>query len=194
MQIVQKKRSNKHTFTFKDDLFNFAYEDKNGSGDVDIDYVDFPQKFSIRIEQNEWLRNVGYLWCAIGALQFGYAVYSAAPLSGKGFWLFLGLGSLAWAHFSKVKYSVFQTDHGSVFVIQDKRHDEIISELNARRRKQLLQGYGEINFSNDPQKEINKFRWLSEQNALSREEAEIKIAQVELAHKASVEMPGLTLN
>lgn len=194
MEIVQKKRSNKHTFTFKDDLFNFAYEDKNGSGDIDVDYVDFPQKSSIRIEQNEWLRNVGYLWCAIGAVQLGYAVYAAAPLSGKGFWLFLGLGCLAWAHFSKVRYSVFQTEQGSVFVIQDKRHDEIISELNIRRKKQLLQWYGEINFANDPQKEINKFRWLSEQNALSREEAEIKIAQVELAHRAGVETPGLTLN
>lgn len=194
MILVQKKRSNKHTFTFKDDSFNFAYEDKNGSGDIDVDYVDFPQKSSIRIEQNEWLRNVGYIWCAIGALQLGYAVYSAAPLSGKGFWLFLGLGCLTWAHFSKVKYSVFYTDQGSVFVIQDKRHDEIISELSTRRKKQLLEWYGEINFANDPQKEISKFRWLSEQNALSREEAEIKIAQVELAHKASVEMPGLTLN
>lgn len=194
MKIVQKKRSNKHTFTFNDESFNFAYEDKNGSGDVDIDYADFPQKFSVRIEQNEWLRNVGYLWCAIGAFQLGYAVYTAAPLSGKGFWLFLGLGSLAWAHFSTVKYSVFHTDRGNVFVIQDKRHDEIIKELNIRRKKQLLEWYGEINFANDPQKEINKFRWLSEQNALSREEAEIKIAQVELAHKANIEISGLTLN
>tara|TARA_B100000768_G_scaffold151797_1_gene147147 strand:- start:919 stop:1074 length:156 start_codon:yes stop_codon:yes gene_type:complete len=51
MEIVQKKRSNKHTFTFKDDDFNVAYEDESDSGDTDMNYADFPQKSSVQIEQ-----------------------------------------------------------------------------------------------------------------------------------------------
>ena len=51
MEIVQKKRSNKHTFTFKDDDFNVAYEDESDSGDTDMNYADSPQKSSVQIEQ-----------------------------------------------------------------------------------------------------------------------------------------------
>ena len=90
MEIKQKKKSNKHTFTFHDDYFNFAYEDKSGSGDIDMNYADFPKKSSIQIEQNEWLRNAGYFWMALGLFQLGYAIYSEASLSGTGFWMLVG--------------------------------------------------------------------------------------------------------
>lgn len=194
MKIVQQKRSNKHTFTFNDEQFNFAYEDKTGSGDVDMDYADFPRKSSVRIEQNEWLRNVGYLWCAIGTIQLGVAIYAGAPLAGKGFWLLLGFGCLAWERLSRVKYSVFQAQKGSVFVIQDKRHDEIISELNARKKSQLLKWYGEIDLENGIQNEINKFRWLCEQQALTKEEADIRIAQIQAAQSENIRPPSERLN
>ncbi|TAK62729.1 hypothetical protein [Methylobacter sp.] len=194
MKIVQKKRSNKHTFTFNDESFNFAYEDKKGSDDVDMRYADFPQKSSVSIEQNEWLRNVAYLWCGLGLYQLGYAIYSDASLSGKGFWLINGLVCLAWAHLSKVKYSVFKTDRGNIFVIQDKKHDLIVKEINERRRKQLLQWYGEIDMENEPENEIRKFNWLCEQKVISKEEAEIKIAQIELAHKNNMPLLSDSLN
>lgn len=194
MEIIQKKGSNLHTFTFNEDTFNFAYADKTGSGDVDIQYSDFPQKCHIRIEQNTWLRNVGYLWCALGAVQLGYAIFSEAPLTGKGFWLLLGLACIAWASFSKVKYSVFQSDAGSVFVIQGNHHDEIINELNARRKKQLLNWYGDINLENEFEKETAKFEWLYKQGALSKEESDIKIAQVEVAFKNQMQPQSERLN
>ena len=194
MEIIQKKRSNKHTFTFEDNHFNFAYEDKSGSGDADMNYADFPQKSSVKIEQNEWLRNVGYLWCALGVFQLGYAIYSEASISGKGFWIVLGLACIAWAHFSKVKYSIFQAEHGNIYVIQDKKHDEIISELNTRRKKQLLNWYGEVNPENELENEIGKFKWLVEQNIITKEESEQKIAQAELLQKDNFELPGERLN
>ena len=194
MEIIQKKRSNKHTFTFEDNYFNFAYEDKTGSGDADMNYADFPQKSSIKIEQNEWLRNVGYLWCALGVFQLGYAIFSDASISGKGFWIVLGLACIAWAHFSKVKYSIFQAEHGSIYVIQDKKHDDIVSELNIRRKKQLLNWYGEVNPENELENEIGKFKWLVEQSIITKEESEQKIAQAELLHKNNFELPGEHLN
>jgi len=194
MEIIQKKRSNKHTFTFEDNHFNFAYEDKSGSGDADMNYADFPQKSSVKIEQNEWLRNVGYLWCALGVFQLGFAIYSEASISGKGFWILLGLACIAWAHFSKVKYSIFQAEHGNIYIIQGKKHDEIISELNTRRKKQLLNWYGEVNPENELENEIGKFKWLVEQNIITKEESEQKIAQAELLQKDNFELPGERLN
>lgn len=194
MEIVQKKSSNKHTFTFMNDHFNFAYEDKSGSGDSDMSYADFPKKPSIQIEQNEWLRNVGYLWCALGVFQLGYAIYSEASISGKGFWIMVGLVCVAWAHFSKVKYSVFKAERGNIFVIHDKNHDRIINELLVRKKAQLLDWYGGVNPDNDLEHEIDKFKWLVEQDAISKEESEKKIAQAELLYKEKFELAGERLN
>ncbi|MEE9322475.1 MAG: hypothetical protein V3U76_18685 [Granulosicoccus sp.] len=180
MEIVQKKRSNIHTFSFEEEYFNFAFADKTGTGNTDIRYADFPKKFSTRIDQNDWLKNVGYLWCALGVFQLGFAMYSGESLSGKAFWLSVGLTALVWARFSKVVYTVFSTEEGSVFVIQGKRHDEIIDEINSRRKQQLMRWYGDINAENDLETEINKFNWLVDQEILSREESNTKIAQARL--------------
>lgn len=194
MEFVQKKKSNKHTFTFHEDYFNFAYEDKSGSGDSDINYADFPQKSSVQIEQNEWLRNVGYLWIALGAFQIAYAIYSEASLSGKGFWILIGAACVIWAYFSRVKYTVFRTERGSIFVIQNKNHDQIIHELNERKKLQLLRWYGEVNPENDIENEIKKFKWLLEQGIISKEESEKKIAQAEFLKKDNSDPPGTWIN
>lgn len=194
MEIVQKMRSNKHTFRFEDDYFNFAYEDKTGSGDADMKYANFPNKPIVKIEQNEWLKNVGYIWCAIGVFQLGYAMYLEASLTGKGFWLMVGVICLVWAYFSTVKYSVYQADEGNIFIIQDKKHDEIVNELNNRKRKQLLDWYGEVNPENNLESEIEKFKWLVDQNVISKEESEKKIAQAELIHNDNPDNSGERLN
>lgn len=194
MKFLQKKNSNKHTFTFQNDHFNFAYEDKSGSGDTDFSYADFPKKSSIQIEQNEWLRNVGLLWIALGVFQLGYAVYSGASLSGKGFWMILGAACVTWAYFSKVKYTVFQAERGSIFVIQDKQHDQIINEINARKKSQLLHLYGDVDPENSLENEINKFKWLAAEAIISQEESQQKIAQAELMAKDKVELSGKMLN
>jgi len=194
MEIIQKKKSNRHTFTFNDNYFNFAYEDKTGSGDTDINYADFPQKSSVQIERNDWLMNVGYLWCALGIFQIGYAIYSEASLSGKGFWLMVGIACVLWAHFSKVKYSVFKAEPGNIFVIHDNNHDKIIGEINSRRKNQLLDWYGDINPENDLENEIGKFKWLAEQDVMTKEESERKISQAELLCNENSESQSELLN
>ena len=50
MEINQKKRSNRLKFTFNDDSFNYAYKDRTGSGDIDVQYAGFPTKASVSIE------------------------------------------------------------------------------------------------------------------------------------------------
>ncbi|MDN3650419.1 hypothetical protein QWZ13_16040 [Reinekea marina] len=172
---IQKKGAIKHTFTLKDDLFNFAYEEKRGSGDTDFNYADLPLKSSIQIEQNEWLRNVGYLWIAVGALQLFY--------SQTIFWLVIGVGCVAWAVYSKIKYTVYRTERGNVFIIQNDQSQALINELFERRSAQLLKWYGDINAENTLENEVKKFNWLVEQGALSKLDADKKIAQAELLMK-----------
>ncbi len=183
MQFKQKKWSNKHSFTFNDEYLDFSYEDKSGSDGMQINYANIPTKTSISIEMNEWLRNVGILWMLLGAYQIGTAIYSEASLSGKAFWLTIGILCVSWAYFSRVKYTIFKTEQGNIFIIQDKLHDDISNEIKNRREKQLLEYYGDINMENELSNEIEKFKWLREQGVLSEEETNQKIAQVEIAHK-----------
>lgn len=194
MEIIQKKRSVKHTFTFYDDRFNVAYEEKSGSSDADITYADFPQKSSIQVEQNEWLRNVGLLWIAIGMAQIAYAFYLNAPITGREFWILIGAACVAWAYSSRIKYTVYRAEHGNIFVIQDKLHDKIIDEINSRRKAQLLNWHGEVNAENDLEYEVRKFNWLLEQEVISKEEAEQKIAQASMIINGENCFPGERLN
>ena len=194
MEFIQKKRGVKQTFTLRDDHFNFAYEDKSGSGDIDLNYVDFPQKSSISIEQNEWLRNVGLLWIALGVAQIGWAILNDLSLSGKGFWLMVGMACVLWAHFSKTRYSVFRTERGNVLVMQNKQHQQIVETLHARRKAQLLDWYGDVNPDNELESEIRKFQWLVEQDVMTQAESEQKIAQAQLLHNSQYESTETKLN
>ena len=194
MEFIQKKRGVKQTFTLRDDHFNFAYEDKSGSGDIDLNYVDLPQKSSVSIEQNEWLRNVGLLWIALGVAQIGWAIFNDLSLSGKGFWLMVGMACVLWAHFSKTRYSVFRTERGNVLVMQNKQHQQIVETLHARRKAQLLDWYGEVNPDNELENEIRKFQWLVEQDVMTQAESEQKIAQAQLLHNSQYESTETKLN
>ena len=184
MKITQKKLSNKHTYIFEEDSLNYLYEDKSGSDDLTLNYADFPEKNSISIEQNEWLRNVGILWGLLGIYQIGIAAINNYSLSGRGFWLVIGIICIIWYAFTKVKYSVFKTAAGNIFIIHDEHHNQIIAEIKSRRKKQLLNWYGEVNLENDLESEINKFKWLVKQNVMSEQEAEEKIAQAEYVYKS----------
>ncbi len=183
MEIEQKKQSVCHNFKFNDESLNFSYKDKSGSDEFDVYYSDFPEKSSITIEQNEWLRNVGILWSLLGCYQIGTALNSGLPFSKTGFWLFIGLICIAWYALTKIKYSVFKTEAGNIFILNDKNHDKIISEMKTRKKAQLLQWYGDINLENELENEIGKFNWLAKNQVITQQEADKKIAQVEFAHK-----------
>lgn len=183
MEIVQKRLSNKHTFTFEDNHFNFAYKDKSGSGDVDITYANVPDKHSTVIEQNEWLRNIGLIWGGFGVYDIASAMYQGSSLAGTAMWLILGVICFSIYFLTKAKFSVYKTEQGSFFIIKNSQHNGIIKEIKARKKQQLLKWYGEIDLENDQENEIEKFRWLAKQNVITETEAEEKIAQVEFAFK-----------
>ena len=191
MVVIQEKSGNKHIFTFSEDSLNFAYEDKSGSGDTDIQYAEFQKKSSIRIEQNDWLRNAGLLWILIGAFSVGAGLMANNFDLGDFFWLALGAGCVIVAIVRRVKYSVYNTNSGNVFVIQDKEHDKIISEIFKRKKEQLLTWHGDINHEEEPSREISKFKWLVEQGVLSEAEANKQIAVIESSIAESTETKSI---
>ncbi len=183
MKIIQKKSKNKFTFSFGQETFNYAYEGSAGKGDIDIYYGNLPKKCSESIEQNEWLRNVGFLWIVIGVFQSAYGSFTKGTFYLDPMWLLIGGGCLAWAIMSKVTYTIYRVEEGNILIIQDKQHDIIVNELLKRRKEQLLSWYADINMENELASEINKFKWLAEQEVLSEDESKQKIEEVKFYHK-----------
>ncbi|WP_306476575.1 hypothetical protein [Methyloversatilis sp.] len=178
MKILQKKLSTTHTFEFQEKYFNFAYKDRSGSGDVDVAYANLPQKSSIKIDDNTWWRNAGYIWCVIGVLNMGMGIAAGDSVAGRGFWLMVGLICLAVYWATRVKYTVLAFNGGNVFIIQDgKTHDQVLDELMKRRKAQLLSLYGEVDLESDLEREKSKFEFLKDQGVMTQEEADAKIRQ-----------------
>ena len=55
-------------------------------------------------------------------------------------------------------------------MVKNKQHDNLISEISSRRKGQLLSWYGELDYSNDPNAELEKFKWLMSEGAIGEVE------------------------
>jgi hypothetical protein len=71
---------------------------------------------------------------------------------------------------SRSTITYLTSDDGEIAIFHDKHHDLIMTEIRERRKKQLLDWYGNINFANDPEDEIRKFHWLHTQNLINAEQ------------------------
>lgn len=195
MKIVQKKLSNKHVFEFGQDYLNFSYKDGSGTGDIDTLYADIPEKTLTRIDNNTWLRNVGYIWIFIGLVEVFLAISNGRSLNANFLWLLGGSAFVALFYITTVVYTVINVNEGGIWIIQDKNtHDQILNEIKERKKSQLLAWYGDINLDNTLEQEINKFNWLAHQQVISREKADKLIKQVEAAHAFSEKNEGVTIN
>jgi hypothetical protein len=174
MEIKQKKFSNKTNFIFGRSQLKYNLQDTSGSSTFSIDYSDIPFEFDEFEEKNQWFRNAGLLWILIGAIQGVMNILEHGRVGGF-FWAFIGLICMAVFYYAKTKFSIFNTEKGRIFVIQNKQYEKIMNTINNRRKSHLKELYGEINLDRDPKDEISKFQWLVENAVISEVEfAEIK--------------------
>ena len=68
------------------------------------------------------------------------------------------------------------SDAGEISLLRDGRYDTLMEEINKRRKKQLLEWYGDIDFGNDPEEEIRKFHWLHSEHLISEDQLRRTIA------------------
>ena len=146
MIYVQSKGKVTQSITLFDKHFNFSYSDPRDFDSVDIKYADVASKPTEQVEENEWLRIVGFAWMAIGLCQLVFALHLGYSVSGKGFWLVVGGLCVFWSYASVVKYTVIKTEHGNICIIHDGKHDKILSELQAKRNQRNTSPLGSCEF------------------------------------------------
>lgn len=168
-ELNQKSWSNKTKFQFKEDKLSFTIKDSNGSHSFSINYGSIPLDDQRELEEkNSWFRNVGILWLLVGGVQTFLRFSESGNLT-ISMWSILGAICFAAFLCAKTKYTILRTESGNILIIQNKQHDQILNKITKRRKEQLLVWYGEINYNNDPNDEMNKFLWLKNQNLISEE-------------------------
>lgn len=185
MEIVQKRFSNKATFSFGDSDLRYTIRDSSSSQSFSIPYGSIRDDVGEFEERNVWYRNVGIFWVGLGLLQVGTYFAEHGQLRGS-IWLTLGLVCFVVYWTAKTSFSVIDTEKGRLFIIKNAQHEQIMKELETRRAEQWRQWYGHVDLANDPEKEIGKFQWLKERKIISETEYNEAVARISQHH----DLPG----
>ncbi len=178
MKFQQKRMATQAWFDFEEKELHHRVRDNNGDVEFAIEYGSIPAATRSVFERNNWLRNVGLIWCVLGLINIGLALIGSGELAGSGFWLLIGFGCLAFYRLTWSEYSVIETEEGSIWILNDKQHDEIIETIKERRKVELLAWYRSMNFEDDPVREVTTVEWLVKQKVLSIKEGESRIAEI----------------
>jgi hypothetical protein len=166
-------------FTLGEEELAYEHQDNSGAWSLEIDYAKIPGKRRSVFQRNNWLRNVGFIWVALGAIQIGLAVAGGGASLGAAFWLFIGLGCLAFYRLTWSAYTVIDTEEGAICVIQDKQHDIILGAIDERRREKLLAWFNAIDFQGNDVREMQTIDWLVKQGVMEKDKAQARRAEIE---------------
>ncbi len=189
MEFVQKRMATQTWFTFDERELNHRVRDNSGEQEFSVEYGAIPPSKRAVFNRNNWLRNVGLIWCVIGVIQLGLALTSGGGLTGSGFWLMIGLGCLAFYRLTWSEFTLLDTPEGSIWIIRDKQHEEILKTITEKRKSQLLAWYHGLDFSDAPEREVQTVEWLMKQEVLSKSDGEARIAGVRSGNALTFQTP-----
>jgi len=197
VEIQQNRHSNRIRYTFGEDEVQYSLQDSSGSRSFSVPYTDISRDRQTLVERNQWLRNVGLLWLALGAVITGATLFGEQKFA-PSMWLFLGAACYAVYHFRSTKFTIVPTDKGNLLVIDDADGATIIKELETRRAAQYRSEYDFMPEGDTPDQHRSRFKWLHREGALSDEELQQRLAVVDTSDASRMEavapMPGAMLN
>jgi hypothetical protein len=176
MVITQRSYSNSITFDFEPDALKYTRADSYGSHSFQVPYGNIGMDPQFTTERNGSLFNGAILLSAWGLAQTAHAMLHG-DMTGLIF-LFPGAACFLVHALTRTTITSLGSDAGEIALLMDEKHDTIMSEIRERRKKQLLDWYGNINFSNDPEEEIQKFEWLHSQHLISSAQLQRAISAI----------------
>lgn len=186
MKIKQNTLSGKTEFEFLDEALKYKIEDSGGSLAFSIPYGDIPAEGielklrNIFLGTTGWLLfTVGFFFALLNANSAEYNYEVGGYLLGA---MLLGIIFYIGYHFSAVSMTIFQTDKGEIRVLKGAKHDEVLKEIDRRRKKQWYQWYADIDYSNAPENEIDKFKWLLDHDVITDREYQDAVEKIEAHH------------
>lgn len=178
MQIKQSKNSNRIQYDFGADELQYFVQDSSGSRSFSVAYADISRDRQTLEERNQWLRNAGLLWLALGALLTAVTWFNEQTLR-LSFWAWMGAGCYAVYWLRRTRFTIVPSDKGNLLVIADAQGPRIIEEIQSRRAAQYRERYDFTSADESPEQQRNRFNWLHREQALSDEELAERLATVE---------------
>lgn len=131
--ISQRKIPDKTRFRFGTNSLLYTHKARAGERSFEVEYHDIPEHSSETSLANPWYLRAGVLWLLVGV---GFAAYQYSvtdELQGS-VWFLLGILCLVLYATARTEFTVFDTSHGPIVIIKDKKHDFIINEIQAHRQ------------------------------------------------------------
>lgn len=169
MTIIQKRAGHRVEFQFGEESLKYSVKDPSGSTSFSLPYEEVPDEYSELEERRVWFRNVGYIWIIIGLCDVGYR-YTESSKWVLPFWLLLGLACLGYYYLSSTHFIVYNTARGRMFVIVDKKKDQVLKELGTRRSALLKKRFARVIDPSNPDRESARFEWLKQNGVISEDE------------------------
>jgi hypothetical protein len=168
MIITQRSYSTTIIFDFEQDALTYTRADAYGSHSFQLPYGSIGMDPRETTERNGTLFNGAILLSAWGLAQAAYTMARGDMLGS----IFLLPGAACFLlHASlKTRITSLSSDEGELALLHDRNFDRIMTEIRERRKTQLLDWYGNINFANDPEEEIQKFEWLHSQHLITTDQ------------------------
>lgn len=188
VKFEQSKLGRKFWFEFTDDALTYRAKDASSDATEKIPYSSITDKGWEYTYQNEWWRNVGFLWVAIGlALEIPGVLSGTWSLP---FWSILGVGALVYYYSSRVRHTVIEAESAKILVMYGRNHDVIVNTIFQKRKEALKKLYGKVDLSNTSENELRKFEILLEKEIISENEFQAAKKEIEeAASKKSVPSP-----
>jgi hypothetical protein len=175
MQYTQSKLATKIELNFEEEELEYSMQDNTSDLNFEVAYHKLPKRSQTFKERNEWLRNVGYIWLALGI--FFTIVNIADGTIRVNFWIYVGLICLAVYRYTWADYTYFDTDEGRILVLKDSQSEEIMNELKSRRRAAFLSWFDKLEFETDGQLE-GTLDYLVKEKIYTRDEANAKLETI----------------
>jgi hypothetical protein len=185
MNISQRNFWNKTNFQFGEDTLKYTIKSESNTSTFSVKYDAIStDRAELETRRNSF-RNFGILMIIVGVVHLSIMFLEKGSFAFS-VWFAIGLLFLVTYYLTKTAYSVIQTDKYSILIIKDKKHDIIFKEIFRRRKSLYLSLYGNINYENDPNDEINKFQWLKANKMISESEYNEIINKIKLYHESTL--------
>lgn len=168
MNFTQHSHTGRTSFHFDPDKLTHTRSDSHGSHSVSLSYGSIGMDPRMATERNGALFTGAVLLLVWGCAQAFHTAWNG-DWSGL---IFLAPGPfcLLLHAINTTTVTYLDSEDGDIAIFHDKNHDLIMAEILERRKRQLLEWYGSIDFTNDPEEEIRKFHWLHSQDLINADQ------------------------
>lgn len=176
--LRQSRFSAKTKFELGAEEFTYTLDADGKTRTFQIEYAQLSRDRESLVDRNDWLRNVGLLWVAIGGVLTAISFFDAQTLR-VSIWLWIGLACLGWYRWRVIRYVIVPSERCNVLIIDDATATTVLRELETRRAAVLRRRFDYLSPDEHPEQQRHRIQWLKKQGVLDEHETSARLLQLD---------------